>query len=241
MDEKTLDFDQKKHLLYSQEVKEVIQKKLGERHAPGVVEQLWEKVQLQYAAFLRNTPDLGGKKCIHNGGAGGTYDCIALFAYYEAMDEGEKPSVEELFEMNNALLLPPYERMGKLVDINKGFLRRLMNLVFVITGKKDNKLAKEIETGYIVKVEPYEKEIGIRYRYEQCPIAEFARANGYLDLMPAFCNGDYPALERIHARLIREKTCANSTICDYWIVGDRSRHVAEHPRKTDEKGFWYNE
>ena len=64
---------------------------------------------------------------------------------------------------------------------------------------------------------------------------------GYLDIMPAFCNSDYPAMEYINAALIRKHTCANSDICDYWIVGDKSEEAKEHPKKTDEKGYWYND
>ncbi len=48
--------------------------------------------------------------------------------------------------------------------------------------------------------------------------------------MPAFCNGDYPAMDLMHAGLIRKHTCANSNVCDYWIVGDESPYFKEHRR-----------
>ena len=45
-------------------------------------EEIWTKVQLQYVDFLKDwRTDLGGKKNFHNG-AGGTYDCIAIMAYF---------------------------------------------------------------------------------------------------------------------------------------------------------------
>ncbi len=59
--------------------------------------------------------------------------------------------------------------------------------------------------------------------------------------MPAFCNSDYPAMEYINAALIRKNTCANSNVCDYWIVGDESETAKMHPMKTDAKGYWYND
>ena len=92
-----------------------------------------------------------------------------------------------------------------------------------------------------MKVEPYDKNIGPKYIFERCPIAEFAKAHGYLDIMPAICNSDYPAMEMIHSHLIRKHTCANSDICDYWIVGDGSEAAKEHPKKIDDKGYWYND
>ncbi len=104
-------------------------------------------------------------------------DTIAIFAYYEVQDQ--KPSVEELYEMNNQTFLPSFKILGKIVN---------------------------------------------------------AKAHNYLDLMPAFCNGDYPAMNLMHAGLIRKHTCANSNTCDYWIVGDQSPYLKEHPRKKDEDG-----
>ena len=41
--------------------------------------------------------------------------------------------------------------------------------------------------------------------------------------------------------MIRKHTCANSNVCDYWIVGDKSEATKEHPKKTDEKEYWYND
>ncbi|MBQ8133915.1 MAG: L-2-amino-thiazoline-4-carboxylic acid hydrolase [Clostridia bacterium] len=80
-----------------------------------------------------------------------------------------------------------------------------------------------------------------RFCFEHCPIAEFAKKHGYLDVMSAFCNRDYPAMELLHALLIRKHTCANSDICDYWIVGDESSYAKEHPKKIDEAGYFYND
>lgn len=143
--------------------------------------------------------------------------------------------------MNNKTFLPAFKTIGKIIDANNSFLLRLMNMAFVTTAKKDSKKSEERQAGYIMKVEPYDKEKGIHYRFDRCPIAEFAKSHNYLDLMPAFCNGDYPAMNLMHAGLIREHTCANSNICDYWIVGDKSSYFKAHPKKTDDKGYWYND
>lgn len=43
--------------------------------------------------------------------------------------------------------------------------------------------------------------------------------------MPAICNADYPIFEAMHSGLIRKHTCANSDICDYWIVGSESEYL----------------
>lgn len=238
MDERQLGFDRKKHACYSDRVKAVLKEHLRRRYSEEESEALWEKIQLQYVRFLADLPYLGGKACSHNG-TGGTYDCIAVFAYYEVQEK--KPSLEELYEINNETFLPAFEKLGKLVNANNSFLLRLMQKVFVAVAKKDERIAEQTSAGYRMKVDPYAKEQGIRYRFEQCPLAEFAKAHRYLELMPAFCNGDYTAMEQLHAGLIRRHTCANGEVCDYWIVGDQSPCLKDHPRKVDEQGYWFNE
>ncbi|MDL2318311.1 L-2-amino-thiazoline-4-carboxylic acid hydrolase [Eubacteriales bacterium OttesenSCG-928-A19] len=230
--------DIKRHVLYSKRVKGIILRQLHTHYPADEADALWESIQLQYAKFLKDLPYLGGKKHAHNG-TGGTYDCIALFAYYEV--QKKKPSIAELYQMNNDTFLPAFKVLGRIVNANKGFLMRLMHLAFVATAKKDSKKSKERPTGYIMSVEPYDKAQGIRYHFDRCPIAEFAKAHNYLDLMPAFCNGDYPAMQMMHAGLIRKHTCANSDICDYWIVGDKSPYLKEYPQKEDKKGYRYND
>ena len=221
------------HLPISKEMEAVMQKHLSEKYSEEEAVECWIKIISQYESFLKDLPDFGGKKSRHNG-PGGTYDCIALFAFYEALNH--EPGMDELYEMNCEVFLPEFRKMAGIVNANRPFLRRLLHLAFVMTARTD----EGREGGYIMKVEPYSKD-GVRYRFDRCPIAEFAKAHGYLDIMPAFCNSDYPAMEYINAALIRRHTCANSDVCDYWIVGDQSTEAEEHPKKTDAKGYWYNE
>ncbi len=50
-------------------------------------------------------------------------------------------------------------------------------------------------------VRPFDKDKGIYYEFTSCPIADFAKAHGYLGLMPAFCNPDYPMIKAMHGGL----------------------------------------
>lgn len=92
MKEKELDIDWKKHVCYSKKAKKVIKNRLKEQFASGKAEEIWEKIQLKYVEYLKTMPYLGGKKDGHNG-AGGTYDCIVLFAYYEVYFYNKKEQV----------------------------------------------------------------------------------------------------------------------------------------------------
>lgn len=223
----------KNHLPISKEMESVMKKHLSEKYTKPETDNKWKNILAQYEAFIKDLPDFGGKKSRHNG-PGGTYDCIALFAYYEALEH--KPDMKELYEMNCEVFLPAFKKMAGIVNANRPLLRRALRLAFALTARTDEGRVG----GYIMKVEPYSKD-GVRYQFYRCPIAEFAKTHGYLNIMPAFCNSDYPAMEYINAALIRKHTCANSDVCDYWIVGDKSKMAEEHPKKTDEQGYWYND
>ena len=238
MKENELIFDRTKHVCYSEAVKQVITDCLKKQFSKKEADILWEKIQLKYTEYLQTLPYLGGAKDNHNA-PGGTYDCIALFAYYEVLDR--KPSIQEIYEMNNAILLPPFRKLGKLFNINHPWQLKLLNFVFETTAKRDQKKHHSCPAGYIMQTEPFDPKTGIHYRFEQCPIAEFAKAHDLLEIMPAICNGDYPAMELLHAGLIRTTTCANGNVCDYWIVGDKSPYLKKYPKKTDEQGYFYNE
>ena len=63
MKEKELQFDRRVHVVYTKPCKKEIQKKIALHYPPAQREKVWEKVQLQYTAYLsRWRTDLGGKE-----------------------------------------------------------------------------------------------------------------------------------------------------------------------------------
>ena len=82
MKDSALPIDLRVHVLYSKPCKQQIRDKIVLHYPPAERETVWERVQLQYADFVNSwRTDLGGKKNFHNG-PGGSYDCVALMAYY---------------------------------------------------------------------------------------------------------------------------------------------------------------
>ena len=235
MKESQLVFDRGKHMLYSKRAKRVIRSRLLRDYGPARAEELWEDVQRTYVTSLESVPYLGGKK---NMQAGSVYDCIALFAYYEALPD--KPTLEQFEQMNDDLFVPAKGRK-KPVSLNWGWGIRAAHFIFSHIGKNIKKHQADWPGNYHMEVEPFDPEIGIRYRFLTCPIADFARTHGYTHLMSAMCNPDYPLIEALHGGLIRTTTCANGPYCDYWIVGDRSEHLKHNPLIRDEAGYLKNE
>lgn len=233
MKDNELQFDRSCHVLYSKACKKQIQAKIALHYPEAQREALWERVQRQYVEFLSDwRTDLGGKKNFHNG-AGGTYDCIALMAFYTVCKD--VTSLMEIEEMEGALFLPAFRILAKFVDCNKPLFKFLMHRSFQNAEKQCGKWHD-----YEMCVAPFESDKPIYYAFTACPVAEFAKQHDLLEMMPAFCNPDYTAMELIHAKLIRKTTCANGCKCDYTICGDKDPYTKKHPEYRDEAGYRRN-
>ena len=63
-------------------------------------------------------------------------------------------------------------------------------------------------------------------RFTQCPLNNFARKEGYLEVLPVMCDVDFLTAKLMHFTLHREHTLAGGgEVCDYWYVGDDSRNT----------------
>ena len=63
------------------------------------------------------------------------------------------------------------------------------------------------------------------YYFTRCPLNDFAREYGYIEVLPVCCELDYILTEASHGKLIREYTLAEGgPICDYWIVPDKMKN-----------------
>lgn len=239
MDEAQLDIDRAKHVCYSKEAKRVMLNHLSLRYPAREAAAAWDKIQRQYVLYLSDLPYLGGKRNMRSG-TGGTYDFIALMAFCAALPEDKRPSSDELFIMGCELALPPFKKLSRFINVNHPAGLRALNAAFYIAARKTQLHEAEWPDDYIMRMEPFEPAKGARYRFERCPLADFALAHGLLYLMPPMCNVDYTALELLHGTLLRSHTCANGSVCDYRVVGDEHPDARKYPRLTDEAGFWYN-
>lgn len=232
MRDRDLSFDRTCHVLYSKPCKKQIQQKIALHYPLEQREEVWEQVQLQYVAFLKDwRTDLGGKKNFHNG-VGGNYDCVALMSYYVVCKA--VTSLDEIEEMEGELFLPAFRKL-RFVDVNKPFWKRLLHRAFLTAKKRCDQWGD-----FVMHVAPYEADKPIYYEFTQCPTAEFAKQHGLLEVMPALCNPDFEGMELLHARLVRTTTCANGCKCDYTICGDRDAYLKEHPEYRDAQGYRRN-
>ena len=222
------------HLMYSKKAGKVMKDYAAAHCGPEAGQALLEKTREIYLSFLPSLPELGGKK---NYQAQSVYDCIGLFALYEAADP--KPTLEEFEDLVNKIFVPGF-KLPFFYNMNWPPIQRLAHGIFSRISRKSQKYRQQWPGNYHMEVDPYDPKIGIRYRFTTCPIADFAHAHGYTHLMSAMCNPDYPTLKAMHAGLIRTKTCGRDDCCDYWIVGDRDPQLDEHPVYKDPHGYLKN-
>ena len=232
MKDSQLKFDRTCHVLYSKPCKRQIQEKIALHYPADEQEAVWTRVQIQYENFLADwRTDLGGKKNFHNG-RGGTYDCIALMAYYVVCRD--VTSLAEIEKMEGSLFLPTFRKL-RFVNVNHPFFKKLLHRAFLNAKRRCDKWGD-----YDMHVAPYRKDQPIYYEFTACPTAEFAQKHGLLEVMPALCNPDFEGMEFLHAKLVRKTTCSNGCRCDYTICGDQDAYLKDHPEYRDEAGYRRN-
>ena len=200
----------------------VMKKRLKEMYSKEKAEKMWEKIEGIYREFIETTPYIGGKQ---NPMCGSFYGAIACFAWYEAFER--KLSMEEMDEILRDNMLGDTSSMKKVmenIDLNNSFLQKIVYKCMEANAKKLNEKKADGSWGntWGMRVNPLKHKEGISMHLDGCPIADFARKHGYMDLMPVFCGSDYVMIEEgMGKKLIREHTVANGDEeCDYWIVND---------------------
>lgn len=231
MDEKDLPIDRTKHALYTKNAKKCVIKLLNRYYDERTADELWEKIQLQYAEFLKDEPAMGGVRLTDS-----IYDPILIFAWYVTVPD--KPPLEDIQQNVYECFMGGFDKLGKIINLNRSLDNRLANIAFKNANDTRIKEIKQFPGSFRMGFYSYDKEQGIvRYSFTQCPNAEFAKRHHLEELMPVMCNCDHLAMRKLHASLIREGTCISSNCCDYCIVGDRHPLASEYELVKDENGL----
>ena len=194
-------------------VKKDIVKRFGKEGAASLI----QKTDSVYRNMLNRADNIGKD----NPMASNLYEGLLFLALWEAADG--KISVDDLREITRAVMqVPAMKVVGLFMNANKSGLEKLE--------KRMHKNAEWLE------VHPQYKEFswdfnfdktkhpeGFYYHFTRCPLNDFARREGYLEVLPVMCEIDLVTASLMHAKLIRMQTLASGgDICDYWFVGDKS-------------------
>ena len=218
--------------LYPDSYNEKIRTWLKDRYGMQGFE-IWKQVQKNYLENFRKSPYLGGKD---NGHASAVYGGLLIFSLYPALPD--QPDISELQGFVQELFMNPFTRLGKVFNLNRSADMALINQVFLSAGKRDRKQISQYPEGFVNVSEPYDRKNHIsRYRFTQCPNAEFAKQNDLLHVLPLLCNSDFFGISEIHGTLIRESTCGNGSVCDYCVMGNQNPLASKYETIRDENGF----
>ena len=210
-----------------------VKKWLTERYGKSKAEEIWRKTVIQYNEYIAEAPDYGGKNTGH---ATAIYGGMLVFALYPSLPD--EPPVPELEPLVRDMFMSSFTRIGKILDLNRPSDMRLIGSIFQKVGDRDRKDAAKYPAGFMTVNEPYDKERhAARYRFTQCPNAEFAKKHELMHVLPVLCNTDFFGISELHGTLIRPCTCGNSDICDYTVVGNKNPIAAEYDIVTDDGGF----
>ena len=194
-------------------VKKDLVRRFGKEEAASLI----QKTDAVYRDMLNRADDIGKD----NPMASNLYEGLLFLALWEAADG--KISVDDLREITRAVMqFPAMKLVGLFVDANRSGLEKLE--------KRMHKNAEWLEVhpqykgvSWDFNFDKTKHSEGFYYHFTKCPLNDFARREGYIEVLPVMCEIDLLSAELMHAKLIRKQTLASGgDCCDYWFVGDKS-------------------
>ena len=196
---------------------------------PDEAERIITRADELFPILFAKAPDIGGKENL----MAYNLDLMILAAsYYEASDYRiDGPAISEIAKG----IMERYGFLRKIVNVNHKWQMKLFRSAmykrYIPYAKLvDEKLAQgKWGNTWRIRINPRNTEEGVCFDLVGCPLADYARVNGYMDLLPYLCATDHLIPELVHAKLIRTHTCAaGSESCDYWYVGDESETAKKY-------------
>jgi len=198
----------------------ILRKSLKRRFGKNELNELLQNAKAVYRQMLERVDDVGSS----NPMSSNIYMCFVFLAVWKASDG--KIGIEELRKITEEFVdnidKGPTKVMGLFMDANKpGGIKSLGNML--------HKNARWLEKHPEYKAASWDFNFdeslhkdGFYYHFTQCPLNNFARKEGMLDVLPVMCDIDHLTARLMHASLHREQTLAGGgSICDYWYVGDK--------------------
>ena len=190
---------------------------------PDEAERIIKRADELFPKLYAKAPDIGGSENLM------AYNLdmfIMAISFYEASDH--RIDGGAIGEIANDIY-EHFKFLRHFVNLNRaGTMKRFRRLLY----RKYVPYARLVEekrakgqwgNTWRIRIDPDAACEGVRFDLVGCPLADYAKANGYAELLPHLCATDHVIPKLIHAKLIRTHTCAlGSDSCDYWYVGDES-------------------
>lgn len=195
----------------------MMKKFMVEQYGKKVTKEAYRKAPAIYRQMLSEVEDIGSD----NPMAGNIYMAFVFMAIWKAADgaidtESYRTVVRSLLTKTFARKFIGKSDMNNPEDVlkAKAKFRRMQAWADEHPEYKDKTWDFNFD-------EPRHKD-GSFYYFTRCPLNDYARKYGYLEVLPVCCELDHILTEASHGKLIRQYTLATGgPVCDYWIVPDK--------------------
>ena len=198
----------------------LVKKSLKKHYGKAFADMTMIKAKSEYRAMLERVVDIGAD----NPMASNIYMSLVFFAVYKAANR--KITIKALRMIaNEAMEWKPLRLMGLFINANKPCGIRAIRKMMLKNAEWLEKHPKYKKVSWDFNFDENKHHDGYYYHFTQCPLNNFARREGLLDVLPVMCDMDFLTAGLMHAKLHRENTLAGGgKICDYWYVGDKVKN-----------------
>lgn len=194
-----------------------MKKSLNKRYGKEYTKELVEKADGIYRDMLNRMDDVGED----NPMATNIYECLVVLAIWKAADG--KISVNDLREICVGIMsMPVLKVVGLFINGNKkSGVRKFSKMIHKDAAWLDEHPEYKAAS-WDFNFDETKHDKGFYYHFTQCPLNNFARREGCLEVLPVMCDVDFLTAKLMHFKLHREHTLASGgKVCDYWYVGDK--------------------
>lgn len=186
---------------------------LKKHYSRTFINETVKKGKQLYKAMLEEAPDVGSD----NPMAKNIYASFVVLALYEASnrritEKALRKTTEEILHM------PVMKLMGLDVDYRKSKGVQKENGRFHACAEWIEQNPQYREASWDFNFDDSRHKDGTFYWFTHCPIEQYCRSHGLIDILPVLCDIDEMTADLMHAKLERHETLAKGgKICDYWI------------------------
>jgi hypothetical protein len=198
----------------------LMRKFMIEQYGKEVTKKAFKRAPAIYRDMLNKVDDIGAD----NPMAGNIYMAFVFMAIWKAADGAITPDsfrvvVRRLLTESLARKFIGKSDMNKAEDVERA-KRKFRNMQAWVDEHPQYR-----DKTWDFNFDEMRHQDGSFYYFTRCPINNFARKYGYLEILPVCCELDHLLTEASHGKLLRRYTLAEGgPMCDYWIVGDKLKN-----------------
>ncbi len=195
----------------------LVKRSLKKHYGKNFAARTMKRAKTEYRAMLDRMDDIGKD----NPMASNVYMCFVFLAAYRAAKG--KIAIDGLRIISRDVMnWKPLRCMGLFMNANRPGGIAAIRKMLLKNAEWLKKHPQYKAVSWDFNFDAGKHRDGFYYHFTRCPLNNFARREGMLDVLPVMCDIDFLTAGLMHARLHREHTLAvGGRLCDYWYYGDK--------------------